>query len=83
MESQSFFDRADAEVRRAAERVSAAVKQLFPPAFSEHLANSQREFCLAVRAIADATLERTEAGIRELRARMRPRDHGPETPPSV
>ena len=83
METHSFLDRADAEVRKAAERVSAAVKQLFPPAFSEHLANSQREFRLAVCAVADAALERTEAGIRELRARMRPRDHGPEAPPSA
>ncbi len=83
MSTQSFFDRADAELRRAADRVSAAVKALCPPAFCEHLGNARREFSLALRAIADAALERTEAGIREARERMKPRDRGAETPPSA
>ncbi len=83
MGTQSIFDRVDAQLRWAADRVSAAVKELFPPAFSEHFANSQREFLLALRALADAALERTEAGIREARERVKPRDRGAETPPSA
>jgi hypothetical protein len=87
MTDQNLFDRADAEVRRAADRVADALKTLVPPGASEHLANAQREFFLALRSFADAALARTEAGIRDARDRVKPRaedaakGQGAATPP--
>jgi hypothetical protein len=72
MSDKSMFDKADAELRKAADRVSEAMKGLVPPGVSEHLANSQREFFLALRSFADAALARTEAGIRDARERVKP-----------
>lgn len=73
MSDRSLFDRADAELRRAADRVADALKSMVPPGASEHLANAQREFFMALRSFADAALARTEAGIREARERVKPR----------
>ncbi len=77
---KTIFDRADEELKQAAERLSAAVKGLFPPGFSEHLANSQREFLLALRSMIDAALARTEQSIREARERVRPKEPGAKEP---
>lgn len=79
---KTIFDRADEELRQAADRLSAAVKGLFPPGFSEHLANSQREFLLALRSMIDAALARTEREIREARERVRPKEAGEKEPGS-
>ncbi len=81
MSDQSIFDRADAEFRKAADRVTDALKGLFPPAVTEHLSNSQREFLLALRSFADSALARTEAGIREARERVKPKADEAETRP--
>ncbi len=78
MSEKTIFDRADEELKQAADRLSATVKGLFPPGFSEHLANSQREFLLALRSMIDAALARTEQGIRDTRERVRPKEPGPK-----
>jgi hypothetical protein len=90
MSDQSLFDRADAELRKAADRVAETMRALVPPSVSEHLANSQREFFLALRSFADAALARTEAGIREARERVKADERakgeakaGPTPPPSA
>lgn len=81
MSDHTIFDKADAEFRKAADRITESLKGLFPPAVSEHLSNSQREFLLAIRSFADAALARTEAGIREARERVKPRAGDTGTPP--
>lgn len=81
MSDPSIFEKADAEFRKAADKVTEALKGLFPPAVTEHLSNSQREFLLALRSFADAALARTEAGIREARDRVKPKTDEPGTPP--
>jgi hypothetical protein len=83
MSDQSLFDRADAELRKAADRVTETLKTLVPPAVSEHLGNSQREFFLALRSFCDAALARTEEGIRDARERMKPSGEGDPRPPAT